>query len=111
MSENLFIKKRQRDRRKQNFLTVKLILRLVVASVLLWLGFLYFVGDPTTAICENGCEGEFSLGTWIAAAAMVFGAVVVVGGLTGALIAFLRSGRSNSSLSVLISDDQNQKGD
>lgn len=104
MSESLFIKKRQRDRRKHSFLTIKLILRLVVSSVLLWLGFMYFVGDPTTSVCENGCESEFGFNTWALAIVMIFGGIILIAGLAGALIALIRRNRASSSLSVFLDE-------
>lgn len=108
MAEKLFIKKRQKDRRKHTFMTVKLILRLVVASVLLMLGVLYFFGDTGSDACVNGCEGQYSLTTWVLAFLMIFGVVIVLGGLTGALIAYMRRNRSSGSLTSLISEEREQ---
>ncbi len=111
MAENIFIKKRQKQRRRENFLTIKLILRLVVASVLMLLGFLYFVGDPTTSMCENGCESEFSLATWIFGFFILFAGVAVLGGLVGGLVAFLRWKRRDSigTLTAMMEDSNTHK--
>ncbi len=80
-----------------------------MASVLLWLGFMYFVGDPTTGVCENGCESEFSFKTWALAITMIFGGIILVGGLTGALIALMRRNRDSSSLSVFLDEKDNNE--
>lgn len=108
MAENIFIKKRQRQRLKDGFVTFKLILRLIVASVLLLLGFLYFVGDPTTTLCENGCESEFSLGIWVLGFALIFGGIILLGGLVGGLVAFLRWTRGGSGGAMTSLIDKNK---
>lgn len=110
MAEHLFIKKRQKDRRKHTFLTVKLILRLVLASGFLLLGFHYFVGDPTDGLCAaaTGCEREYSIATYVIAALIMLGGVMVLGGLTGALLAYLRRNRQNDGMFTLISNQETQ---
>ncbi len=106
MSENLFIKKRQKERRKHTFLTVKLIMRLVFASALLLLGFHFFVGDPTDGLCAAGCESEYSLATYVYAALIMLGAVIVLGGLTGALFAYLRRNRQSDGMFTLLEQQE-----
>lgn len=111
MAENVFIKKRQKERRKQTFLTVKLILRLVVASVLMWLGFVYFVGDTSEGQCVGGgCEAEYSLATYAIAGLLMLLAVIVLGAAVGALISYLRRGRSSEGFSSYLDmpNDQDQ---
>ena len=110
MSENVFIKKRQKERRKQSFLTVKLILRLVVASVLMWLGFLYFVGDTSDGQCVGGgCEAEYSLATYALAGLIMLVAVIALGALVGSLIGYLRRSRSTGNFSSFV--DQHKSDD
>lgn len=109
MSDNIFIKKRQRQRKKRDgFLTTKIILRLIIVSVVLLLLFLNFVGDPTVTICENGCDSEFSIGTWALGLAMIFGAIILMAGLVGAGFAVLKwsRGNSGSSFADIMDDDQ-----
>ncbi len=111
MAENVFIKKRQKERRKQTFLTVKLILRLVVASVLMWLGFVYFVGDTSEGQCVGGsCEAEYSLATYAIAGLLMLLAVMVLGAAVGALISYLRRDRSSEGFSSYLDtpNDQDQ---
>ena len=111
MSENIFIKKRQRQRkRRDGFLTTKIIVRLILVSVVLLVLFLNFVGDPTVTICENGCESEFTIGTWVLGFFMIFGGIILMAGVVGALLAFLKWSRRNSggSLAALMNDDQNE---
>lgn len=111
MAENVFIKKRQKERRKQTFLTVKLILRLVVASVLMWLGFVYFVGDTSEGQCVGGgCEAEYSLATYAIAGLLMLLAVIALGALVGSLVSYLRRSRSDGNFSAFVEtpDDQDQ---
>ncbi len=108
MPEHIFIKKRQRQRkRRDGFLTTKLIVRLIIVSLVLLALFLNFVGDPTVTICENGCESEFSFGTWALSFFLIFSGIILVAGVVGALIAFLKWSRRNSggSLTALMSDN------
>lgn len=110
MPDHIFIKKRQRQRKKRDgFLTTKLIIRLIIVSAVLLVLFLNFIGDPTVTICENGCESEFSFSTWALGILMIFGGVIMIAGIVGALLAFLKWSRRNSggSLSALMDDDQN----
>ncbi len=112
MPEHIFIKKRQQQRkRRDGFLTTKLIVRLIVVSVVLLVLFLNFVGDPTVTICENGCESEFSFGTWVLGFVMIFGGIIMMAGIAGALFALLKWSRRNSggSLAALMNDDHNDK--
>lgn len=103
MAENVFIKKRQKERRKQTFLTVKLILRLVVASVLMWLGFIYFVGDTSEGQCVGGaCEAEYTLATYAIAGLIMLLAVMALGALVGSLISYMRRSRSADSFSKFV---------
>ena len=110
MAEHLFIKKRQKERRKQTFLTVKLILRLIFASAFLLLGFHYFVGDPTEGLCAaaNGCESEYSIATYAVAALVMLGVVIILGGLTGALIAYLRRNRESGGMFSLVNEQEQE---
>ena len=108
MSENLFIKKRQKERRKQSFLTVKLILRLVVASVLMWLGFIYFVGDTSEGQCVGGaCEAEYSLATYAIAGLIMLIVVIALGALVGSLISYMRRRRSTGNFSTFVDQPEN----
>lgn len=98
MPEHIFIKKRQRHRkRRDGFLTTKVIVRLIIVSAVLLALFLNFIGDPTVSICEEGCESKFSFGTWVLGFIMIFGAVIGLAGIVGALIATLKWSRRNSS--------------
>lgn len=108
MPEHIFIKKRQR-RRGRHFLTTKVILRLMVASLLTLGGFIYFIGDPTTTLCENGCESQHSLMAWIAGFFMIFAGIIALAGLTGALFAFLRwtRGSGDSAFAHLMDEEKN----
>ena len=73
--------------------------------------FLNFVGDPTVTICENGCDSEFSLSTWVLGFAIIFGGIIVMAGVAGALLALLKWSRRNSggSLAALMNEDHNDK--
>ena len=108
MAEHLFIKKRQRQRkRRDGFLTTKIIVRLIIVSAVLLALFLNFIGDPTISICDEGCESQFSFGTWVLGFLMIFGAVIGLAGIVGALIAALKWSRRNSSgsLAALMNDE------
>lgn len=109
MAERLFMKKRQRSR-GNGFLTNKVIVRLIVLSALMLGGFLYFIGDPTTPLCEGGCEGPHSLMAWILGFFMIFAAIIALAGVTGALFAAFRWARRDSggSLSELMQQDQQE---
>lgn len=110
MAEHIFIKKRQRHRkRRDGFLTTKIIVRLIIISAVLLVLFLNFIGDPTVAICEDGCESQFSFSAWALGFFMIFGAVIGAAGIVGALIATLKWSRRNSSgsLSALMNEDEN----
>jgi len=110
MPEHIFIKKRQRQRkRRDGFLTTKLIVRLIIASAVLLVLFLNFIGDPTMTICENGCESEFSVSAWALGILMIFGGIIMMAGIVGAALAFLKWSRRNSggSLAALMDEDQN----
>lgn len=106
MVEHIFLKKRQR-RRKDGFLTAKNIFRIMLVSVLTLAGFLYFIGDPTTAICENGCESEFSPGIWMLGFLIIFGSIILLAALVGALLAIRRwaDGSDSGAFSVLMNTD------
>ncbi len=111
MSDNIFIKKRQRHRkRRDGFLTTKIIIRLIVVSVVLLVLFLNFVGDPTVTICENGCESDFTIGTWALGLAMIFGGIILIAGVVGAGFAVLKwsRGGSGSSLADMMEDGQDK---
>lgn len=97
MADHIFLKKRQKQRRREGRLfTNKNILRLVFVSAVMLGGFLYFIGDPTTAICEDGCESTYSLGAWILGFFIIFGSVIGVAALFGIVFAMLKWSRSDS---------------
>ncbi len=91
MSENLFIHKRQRQRAKKTaLLSTRNIFGLIAVMLAAYAAFRLWVGDPTTAICENGCESLYSLAAWVLGFFMLFAAVIAAGAVVGLLVAFLR---------------------
>lgn len=111
MAEHLFIKKRQRQRkRRDGFLTTKIIVRLIIVSAVLLALFLNFIGDPTVSICEDGCESQFSISTWVLGFFMIFGTVIGLAGIVGALVATLKWSRRDSggSLAALMNEEQDK---
>lgn len=108
MTEHIFIKKRQQQRRKSGtLLTTRNALRLIVVSILTLAGFLYFIGDPTTAICESGCESKHSLASWTLGFFMIFATIIAFASGIGAIFGFLRWQRSRNgqSFSALVEED------
>lgn len=108
MAEHIFIKKRQQDRRRSGtLLNTRNALRLILISILTLGGFLYFIGDPTTAICEQGCESQHSLGAWTLGFFMIFAAIIAAASGIGAVFGFLRWKRSRTgqSFSALVDED------
>ncbi len=92
MSENPFIQKRQRSRRKATFLLgTRNIIGLVVLSGVAFAAFRLWVGDPTDALCEGECESLYSLFSWVLGFFIMFAAVVAAGGVLGLIVAFIRS--------------------
>jgi hypothetical protein len=100
MVDHIFLKKRQKQRRREGSLfTNKNILRLIAVSAVMLGGFLYFIGDPTTAICENGCENTHSVGTWVLGFLIIFGTIIGVAALFGSLLAIVKWSRGGSQSS------------
>ncbi|WP_262693732.1 hypothetical protein [Kordiimonas aquimaris] len=98
MVEHIFVKKRQ-HRRSGNLLNTKNAIRLIVASLLTLGGFLYFVGDPTTGLCEGGCESQHSLTAWVFGFFIVFASIIALASCIGAIFGFIRWQRSKNTRS------------
>ena len=107
MVEHIFVKKRQR-RRTGNLLNTKNAIRLVVISLLTLGGFLYFVGDPTTRLCDGGCESTHSLTSWVLGFVIMFAAIIAVASCIGAIFGFIRWQRSKSTRSFSSLIDENE---
>lgn len=91
MSENPFIYKRQRQREKKTaLLSTRNIFGLIAVMLAAYAAFRLWIGDPTTAICEDGCESLYSLATWVLGFFLLFAAVIAAGAVVGLLIAFIR---------------------
>lgn len=108
MTDRLFMKKRQRSR-SRDFFTLKNIFRIMLVSLLVFAGFMYFVQDPTTALCEGGCESQYSLASQILGFFFMFAAIILVAGLVGALFAYLRHSRASSIYTETIASEDEAK--
>lgn len=112
MSENPFIQKRQRSRRKATFLlNTRNIIGLVVLSLVAFAAFKLWVGNPNDVLCEGECESLYSLFTWVLGFFIMFAGVIAAGAALGLIIAFLR-GRTRKSESAFMrfqSDDAAQQ--
>lgn len=92
MSENPFIQKRQRSRRKATFLLgTRNIIGLVVISLVAYAAFRLWVGNPNDALCEGECESLYSLFGWVLGFFLMIAGVAAAGAVLGLVIAFFRS--------------------
>lgn len=103
------MKKRQRARQRDLF-TLKNIFRIMLVSVLVFAGFMYFVQDPTTALCEGGCESQHSLASQVLGFFFMFAGIILVAGLVGGLFAYLRHSRSASIYTEMDTSDDGDDG-
>lgn len=82
MSDNQYIKKRQRQRNR-SFITTRSIITLIVISGLIYLGFYSEYGGVNDLGCDGDCESEYGIGLTIFAFFLMFAAVIGLGALTG----------------------------
>lgn len=100
MSENLLIKKRQRQRRRNGInLTTKHLLGLVVLALVTYGAFRVWVGNPWESVCGDDCESMYSLLAWIMAFGMIFGAIIAAGAVVGVIVALVKRRNSESGKS------------
>jgi len=96
MSENPFIQKRQRSRRKATFLLgTRNIIGLIVLSLVAFAAFRLWVGNPNDVLCEGECESLYSLFGWVLGFFLMIAGVAAAGAILGLLIAFIRSRTGN----------------
>ena len=94
MSENPFIQKRQRSRRKATFLLgTRNIVGLVVLSLVAYAAFRLWVGNPADTLCDGECESIYSLFTMVLGFFLMFAGVIAAGAAIGLLVAFIRRRR------------------
>lgn len=86
MSENQYIKKRQRLRNKP-FVTTKAILLLIALSAFIYLGFYSEYGSVNDSACEGDCESLYSIWTLVLAFILMFAGIIAAGALVGSLVA------------------------
>ena len=101
MVEHIFINKRKKQRKKNTLLlSVRVILSLISLSILVYIGFASFVGNPNDIECVGECEASIGIGTWLLALAIMFAVVIAAGALLGLLISvFKRITGSDKSVS------------
>ncbi|WP_262692157.1 hypothetical protein [Kordiimonas aestuarii] len=91
MSDNPFIKKRQRSRRKATFLLgTRNIIGLVVLSLVAYAAFRLWVGNPADTMCDGECESMYSLFASVLGFFMMFAAVITAGAVIGLVVALMR---------------------
>ena len=91
MAEHIFLEKRKRSRRRYALsFSVKVVLGLISTSLLVYMAFVQFVGNPNDVECTGACEPSIGLGTWILAVVIMFAVVIGAGALLGALAGFVR---------------------
>ena len=106
MSENQFIKKRQRARTRP-FLTLRILLGLILLSGIVAGGFYFEFGGLQDQECVGACENTYSLSSWLLGIALLFGAIIACAAIVGGLVATLKwsSGRKSDTLSSLLHDE------
>lgn len=72
------------------------IFRIMLVSLLVFAGFIYYVGDPTTALCDGGCESQQSLTGQVLGFFLMFLGVIAGAAVVGALFAYIRRSRASS---------------
>jgi hypothetical protein len=91
MPEHVFLEKRKRSRRRYALsFSVKVVLSLVSISLLVWMAFTQFIGNPNNIECVGECEPSISIVTWVFAIALMFAAVIGAGAVLGAFLGFVR---------------------
>ncbi|UTW55115.1 hypothetical protein [Kordiimonas sp. SCSIO 12610] len=91
MADHIFIEKRKRSRRRYALsFSVKVVLSLISISLLVWMAFTQFIGNPNDVECTGACEPSISIGTWILAIALMFAAVIGAGAFLGMLVSVVR---------------------
>lgn len=107
MSENTFIKKRQKERARP-FLTLRIILGLIFLSGIIWAGFYFEYGSIGNELCDGDCENLHSLRASVLGFFMIFIGIIAAGAVVGGLFATLKWSRNkrNDTLSSLISEAQ-----
>jgi len=111
MSDNQYIKKQQRGRRKL-FLTTRHILMIMLLSAIIYGGFYYEYGRGllSDGTCDGACESLYSLKTWVLGFLIMFSVVIAAGTLVGGLVAFLKwsRGSKGDTLSALTADNSSR---
>lgn len=108
MSENIFIKKRKRQRKAGAInLSLKHLLGLVLLSLVTYGAFRFWVGNPMESLCGDNCESMYSLLAWVMAFAMVFAAIIATGAVIGVIIALIkrRNARSDADFAARFGAD------
>ncbi|MBV1900726.1 MAG: hypothetical protein KUG56_03535 [Kordiimonadaceae bacterium] len=107
MSENAFIKKRQRERNRP-FLTVRILLGLIFLSGMVAGGFYFEFGAISDNACEGACEGLHSLRSWLLGAFLLFAGIISAAAVLGGIIAAIKWSRNQhgGALSSLLNEDE-----
>jgi len=112
MTENIYIKKRQKARAKP-LLTLRIIFGLIFLSAVVWAGFYFEYGSLAEGDCEGDCESLYSLTSWVIGFFMIFSAIIAAGTLVGGLFAILRWSRRRQAgtLASLIPENEQNHSD
>jgi hypothetical protein len=91
MAEHIFLEKRKRSRKRYALsFSVKVVMGLILVSLLVYMAFIRFVGNPNDVECTGTCEPSIDIATWVLAIGLMFGVVIVAGAVLGIVVAFLR---------------------
>jgi H+/Cl- antiporter ClcA len=97
MSEHLFVKKRQRQRRRAaGAVTTRHILGLILLCLAAYAAFRIWVGNPMESLCGDDCESMHSLLAWVLGFAMIFLAIIAAGAVGGVVLALVRKRRGET---------------
>lgn len=97
MSEHIFMKKRQRRRKAATSgFTTKHIIMLVLLSLVAYVAFRLWVGNPMASLCGDDCESMYSLLGYVLGFFLLFAGIVFAGATVGVLVALVRKHRAKT---------------
>ncbi len=97
MSEHIFMKKRQRRRKAATAsFTTKHIIMLVLLSLVAYVAFRLWVGNPMASLCGDDCEDMYSLLGYVLGFFLLFAGIVTAGAAGGVLVALIRKHRAKT---------------
>lgn len=107
MSENTFIKKRQRERNRP-FLTVRILFGLIFLSGMVAGGFYFEFGAISDNACEGVCEDLHSLRSWFLGVFLLFTSIISAAAVLGGIIAAIKWSRNQheGTLSTLLNESE-----